>query len=316
MKLNTILAESANNITHIENSFEIDSIEENYVISAISYLQELNLEFNNCNKNLCKGILESQGDEVLINESTLTFIKKINEIIKKFISRIKSIFNRFCTALTSVTDKHKYILDNQSKILSYNSSISINGFKFVKLDDIPDDRLIMEFSDTIRKFKNIDDSNIKEALKKDLLFNDNYYNNLRATALNIKTPVNKENFQKELFKTFRNGYDIKVDISFNPDDYKDILYNIKNSDAIIKKTKNTIDTMTTKIKNIESLTAQLLSSPIIAMNILQNYVSNVLSIYTIAMTSKLTAYKDMYNQNKDLCINIINEVNKKERSGL
>ena len=141
--LNNILLEQDN--THSSRDvIDIDNI--GYMSAAIretSFVQEgydaildMNAFYCNAEKEFYHKILESCGDDHIINEGFSEFFDNIKKIIKKFIEWIKKIFKEFAAKLAGLVQSEKYIKKHKDLFNKFSSEdeFEFQGYKFTHVD--------------------------------------------------------------------------------------------------------------------------------------------------------------------------------------
>ena len=88
---NVLSSLNTNNDTSVKlrNMVEAPLSEESYFDQTLDFIIECKKEFNNATKGLNKSIIESAGDEYVINESFAEFFSKAKKIIDKFLMTTK-----------------------------------------------------------------------------------------------------------------------------------------------------------------------------------------------------------------------------------
>lgn len=141
--LNNILLEQDN--THSSRDvIDIDNIgymsaairETSFVQEGYNAILEMNAFYCNAEKEFYHKILESCGDDHIINEGFSEFFDNIKKIIKKFIEWIKKIFKEFAAKLAGLVQSEKYIKKHKDLFNKFSSEdeFEFQGYKFTHVD--------------------------------------------------------------------------------------------------------------------------------------------------------------------------------------
>ena len=141
--LNNILLEQDN--THSSREvIDIDNIgymsaairETSFVQEGYDAILEMNAFYCNAEKEFYHKILESCGDDHIINEGFNEFFDNIKKIIKKFIEWIKKIFKEFAAKLAGLVQSEKYIKKHKDLFNKFSSEdeFEFQGYKFTHVD--------------------------------------------------------------------------------------------------------------------------------------------------------------------------------------
>lgn len=141
--LNNILLEQ--DTTHSSRDvIDIDNIgymsaairETSFVQEGYDAILEMNAFYCNAEKEFYHKILESCGDDHIINEGFSEFFDNIKKIIKKFIEWIKKIFKEFAAKLAGLVQSEKYIKKHKDLFNKFSSEdeFEFQGYKFTHVD--------------------------------------------------------------------------------------------------------------------------------------------------------------------------------------
>lgn len=141
--LNNILLEQ--DATHSSRDvIDIDNIgymsaairETSFVQEGYNAILEMNAFYCNAEKEFYHKILESCGDDHIINEGFNEFFDNIKKIIKKFIEWIKKIFKEFAAKLAGLVQSEKYIKKHKDLFNKFSSEdeFEFQGYKFTHVD--------------------------------------------------------------------------------------------------------------------------------------------------------------------------------------
>lgn len=141
--LNNILLEQ--DTTHSNRDvIDIDNIgymsaairETSFVQEGYNAILEMNAFYCNAEKEFYHKILESCGDDHIINEGFNEFFDNIKKIIKKFIEWIKKIFKEFAAKLAGLVQSEKYIKKHKDLFNKFSSEdeFEFQGYKFTHVD--------------------------------------------------------------------------------------------------------------------------------------------------------------------------------------
>ena len=141
--LNNILLEQ--DTTHSSKDvIDIDNIgymsaairETSFVQEGYNAILEMNAFYCNAEKEFYHKILESCGDDYIINEGFSEFFDNIKKIINKFIEWIKKIFKEFAAKLAGLVQSEKYIKKHKDLFNKFSSEdeFEFQGYKFTHVD--------------------------------------------------------------------------------------------------------------------------------------------------------------------------------------
>lgn len=212
-----------------ENVKVVNSSESSYFIETLNFLIDIREEFNNHNKVFYRGIHESAGDPVAIHESFTDFFTWIKELFTKIINFIKKLYNKFVTFLHGLVKSDKFIRKNKDLLNKFESKHEFQhtGYKFTFGANIPNEKPITDFKDSIENFKDHASYTSGPDMTPDRLANilkdtrekyvdnlhDNVYDDYRAKVINQDGSIAKEDFAKELFSLFRDNNAIKEEFT-------------------------------------------------------------------------------------------------------
>lgn len=140
--LNNILLEQDN--THSSKDvIDIDNIgymsaairETSFVQEGYDAILEMNAFYCNAEKEFYHKILESCGDDHIINEGFSDFFNSIKKIIKKFIDWIKKVFKEFAAKLAAIVQSEKYIKKHKDLFNKFDKEdeFDFKGYKFTNI---------------------------------------------------------------------------------------------------------------------------------------------------------------------------------------
>lgn len=254
----------------LENMVEVP-LTESYFEQTLDFIIETKREFNNATMGLNKAIMESAGDEYVINESFAEFFNKAKRIIEKFLKYIKSIYDRFVTKLAQYIKSDTYLKKHKSDFQKFSSDdyFDISGFNFTFKDDIPRINALAEFNSDFVKLS-LDGVDIKntEAIKDKIaavhnelntLLGDGYYDKFRRDVIDADAPISMEEFAKKLFCVYRDGESEKDNITVKKDfvmdaytafeDYKSFVGRVRNNKISIDQQYEAIKKQLTTLVN-------------------------------------------------------------------
>ncbi len=256
---NVLSSLNTNNDTSVKlrNMVEAPLSEESYFDQTLDFIIECKKEFNNATKGLNKSIIESAGDEYVINESFAEFFSKAKKIIDKFLKFIKSIYDRFVTRLMQSIKSDAHLKRHKSEFSKFSPDdyFDINGFNYTFNDDIPKIDALAQFnSDFVKLSLDKNDLTSTEKMKDkiaavqnelNILLSQGYYDTVRRDVINGDNPISMEKFPKELFCIFRDGESEKDEITVKKDfvmdaynafeDYKSFISRVRNTKISIDK---------------------------------------------------------------------------------
>ena len=213
-----------------ENVKVVNSSESSYFIETLNFLIDIREEFNNHNKVFYRSIHESAGDPVAIHESFADFFTWIKELFAKIINFIKKLYNKFMTFLHGLVKSDKFIRKNKDLFHKFDSKQEFQhtGYKFTFGANIPNEKPITDFKDSIENFKDhASHTSVEPDMTADKLSNtlkdsrekyidnlhDNIYDGYRAKVINQEGSIAKEDFAKELFSLFRDNNSSKEEFT-------------------------------------------------------------------------------------------------------
>lgn len=250
------LSESVNTVIGIDLDRLVQQNNSSYFKEALNFVLEAQKEFNSANKNFYKAMVESAGNEEIIQESFGDFFIKIGEIISKFLDFIKRLFDKFMLNLNSFIKREKYITKHEKELTKFSTihEFRYNGYEFTFSTEIPAINALVEFSDgfvfgvddkTESPYLKSDGANgtLKNALSmvNNELENGKWYDNFRASVINADSPILQSDYADELFKVFRNGDTSKEDMDITSAVVSMTLNRFKANDKAISTAKATKD---------------------------------------------------------------------------
>lgn len=257
----------------VENTTDVISLHnmtftnESYFSQTMRFIMESRKEYEDTSKVLYKSIIESAGNEEVIQEGFNDFFSKVKKIIDKFIEFIKSIFAKFITSLNSAIKSDKYIIKHKEdfKKFSDKNEFTFDGYEFTIYSNVPVINALESFNKEFmeidfNELNNVEENNNRYKTIADTItakYNDfinslqnDWYDNFRARTIDANGPIMQSDFLNELFSTYRNGYSDKVNITVNNsyineaynrfDKYKSMQNDTKNIKEKIDKEYNAI----------------------------------------------------------------------------
>jgi len=258
-----ILAQKEFNTSNI---LEYNNIDESFFMDTLQFIKESMNDYRNINKTLYKSILESAGNEEIINESFSDFFESVKKIIDKFLKFIKSLFDKFIIAFNKFISSDKFIEKNKDKFASFSDKdkFSIDGYNYTFSPAIPLINAQAKFEESFVKldFQDLqgetDQKKIMEKVKEKYteLINDvngDWYDSFRGEVISQKA-IAQEDFAQDLWNVYRNGSSSKETIEIISTYVGSALLrfqNYKKDEKSIKDTKESIE------KDYESIKKQV-----------------------------------------------------------
>lgn len=311
--LNSLILENKNLSSIMDNTID----EECYLYGTISYLNSMNEEFREANKELYRSIYEADS-LVAVNESFADFFTKIKDIIIKFLKYLKSLTDRFTTTLHRIVGSKKYIIKNEEELKKFNTDCEFDydGYTFTIDPNIPVCNALEEFS---KEFVRVDfDSIAKETnnkekkhlikkvydSKKNELDND-YYDLFRARVLGRDGQrIYQSEFGNELFQIFRDGSDNTSVFTISSAIINECINSLKSFDTSEKDIKSKKKEMENQynsiLKQIDSMISSNRNNKVYNLDIntgvydgktqinLDNDAMNQLNLYVKALMNQIT----------------------------
>lgn len=272
------------------NILEYANIEESYFIDTLQYIKESMNEYRDINKILYRNILESAGDEEVINESFTDFFESVKKIIDKFLKFIKSLVDKFIIRFHKFISSDKYIVKNKDKFVRFSDkhNFSINGYNYTFQPAIPLINAQAKFDESFVKLdfaelQGMTDqeqiyNNVKD--KYSTLINDingDWYDIFRGDVIGSKS-IAQEDYADALWKIYRDGAKDKENVDITNVFVSAALIrfeNYKKIESDIKRTKEKIEKDYEEIKKqVQSIVKQNGSKDInklIGMSIRSDY---------------------------------------------
>lgn len=230
---------------------------ESYFRETMSFLIEMQKEFNDVDKCFYRGIVESAGNDIIIQESFGDFFAKVREIIDKFLRFIKSLFERFSTKLNSFIKREKYITKHEAEFAKFTHihEFRHTGYHFSFSPEIPAINAKAEFEYGFvfnigddQKPTSIpgDEATMRNSLTtiNSTLNNGDWYDKFRAEVIGSDGIILKSDFAAELFKQFRSGNSSPEDFDVTSSEVMSALTRFKGHESAIstaRRTKEDID---------------------------------------------------------------------------
>ena len=354
-----MLLESANPITvsnSLSSNVEIANFNESYFEEGLRFINQMNNEMRLAQTNLHFAIRESYGNSIVINESFSDFVDKVKAIIDKFLEFIKKIAAKFVTAMNSVIKSDAHIKKHKDEILSYGANtFSMDIYNFTRLDDpdFPQIRALKTYQECISRVgagaaEPSEDTTNKVLAKitayasqtKDNL--DVFYDEFRGLVLGSGESCSATDFEKELFRAFRDGEDTKtnteitldhVSTAYNrfegysksietvnkykkqmEDEYKKIKAEAKNLTASLGRDNLVVTTVYGKdgisVQDYNANKKEIDVQAKVIINACVDQINHMCNIHTMAFTAKADAIKYAYKQDKDMLYRALKKTQK------
>lgn len=207
------------NMNHITNAKSIDLSEHNVDYSNMmeSVLKEMNAIYEQSNRDSYKKIYENANIDT-INESVSIFCKSNCVLIDTFVDRLETMKKSFNKELTSSLVENPFLMKSIKDICSTGkieaTSVKLNGFNYNENSNpsvCAKEQFILMLSDIITS---PDISKVYDRMKYELT--QDYYDKLRGRILDSgDLSISRKNFNNEVFKYFRNGYDYADEITLS-----------------------------------------------------------------------------------------------------
>lgn len=248
MIISNLLRENyiANSNSH--NVSLTSSVSESFFENALISLTEMNTAFAESKKSLYKGILEANGNQILIQESFSGFLTKAREIIDKFLEAIKRLFVKFVTLLNKFVKSDKYIKKNEKVFSKFNGSheFEMNIFTYTFNDAVPviDANALVGWDNAAgyTPYNTVTDKESSSALEKvELRYNalkgiagSDSYDAHRGAVIGKETSIAASDYAKELYQVFRNGESTKTKSTINYATVEEALNHFTNYEKTLK----------------------------------------------------------------------------------
>ena len=266
--LDDILLENADSSNFLVES----SIEENFFISSLQFVTEMENDLLQYKKDFYKSILESNNDQVVITESFSDFTDKVKELIKRFLNFIKSLFERFVTMLHKIIKSEKYLKKNEKKLREFNDEdeFDYKGYNYSFKEGVPVfDHALAEFKTEFVGLNPADlgtdkkhNKDVLNAAYRDLksALDGMYYDGIRGKVIGRENDsIIKEDFHSELFETFRSGFSDKETILINGSEVIKQYGLFDGSEKAINTTKKDRDRIDREYKEIEKFVEKMVT---------------------------------------------------------
>lgn len=332
----------ANTIPEYLVSNKETKLECNYYSSSLDFLLECQEELLSCRREFYKTVLESEGDQYIINEAFSDVAKTIKEIIKKILAYIESIIKRFITALGKFVSSDKYIIKMKKEIYKFpsNGKFTINGYNYTLDDNIPIiDVVGLDLSEIQVKLKDIENDNSDPGIKlAELntiladLTSEGKMDEARSEILNVNYKIPDSSFANEVFAIYRDGKSSEQSIDIRKADVNRALDDYEGYKDKIKKVNTLKSNISTKYKSLESSIDNMIKTNIRdaisksnindqTKNSLNNSLSNLITsqaqainkianYHVQAISAKLDAYNALVIQDRNILYTALNVVNK------
>lgn len=317
-----------------------------YTNSTSKFLLEMHKELSDCKKNYYRSILESDGNQYIINESFNEVISKIKVIIKKIIAYVETLIKRFVTQLAKFVSSDKYIAKMKSELDKFTDKdkFDITGYVFTFNDNVPaTDTQELNLNEIRKVLSDLNDKPFEQKAVQltELISNvisDQKMDDIRARILGVDYPVTDLNFNNEAFAVYRDGKGEESYLEIKKADvqksYKDFVgYKDK-----IKAAKRLQSRLTSEYKSIESSIDGIIKADMkldgastlnntqsgsstdykkelssILDKLINQIVSNltkIANLHTLAIAAKLDALNDATVQDRKVLYTALNAVQK------
>ena len=271
-----------------------------------------------------------EGSDIIFKKlmSKIDFKAIIRKIFKIFIDLMEKLWNQFRSLLVGLFSHDKVIKNFKEDLQNIKISVyypeerysysdfkyntNLSSFKFYIEKELTD--LIMDLTE-FNQYKTKDKIYSKiESMKEEIQNSEEYYNSIRATIIQKRNSVEKQNFATELFNYFRNGGNIIPASEIRPNEMKNITegyFNFKKTVKEIEKDKTEIqqiakktDSMIQKVDinkytNISfSEEAMIEITKVIQGRCIR--VKNICDMFVTTFAAKLDAVKESIVQNKNI----------------
>lgn len=335
--LNFLDAITSNDVS--ENLIQASLVEESFTNQTLRFLSDINLEYNKYQKELYYNLTEASQlttvteANIIIHESFGDFFDAIKSIFKKIIEFIKSIVDKFISLFSKKETRTSYAIET---LCSYceNSNESVEfrtkGYEFTIDDTVPviEDITITNTTVSSKSINDIEKTKgnllkLKSKLNDIVAEKNDYFDKLRAKILNRDIPISKDNFQEELFKTFRNLKTDETEIKIDKDIIKEIINQLRNNEDIKNKVKQdrkkmetrynaNLDALKKSFKDYEVENVELMTiiDQINKLDVAK--VKKISEIHCLSFSNKLDAILARNTQNKIVLNEYYNKLLKKE----
>lgn len=321
-----------NNLTTINTS--------SYFSESLNYIFKAKKEYNENSKVLYKRILESNGNEQIINESFSEYFNNILRFIDKFLKFIRTLVDKFILYLNNLIRSNRYLKNNIHKLDIFNSShtFKIEGHTYTFSDNVP---LVIPAKEFIKDFNDIkipeDIKSIYTVFIEKIL--DDYYDKFRGRVLGFKNDyISLENFSRELLMVFRGGSIEKDTITITPDTLNkriNFFNNYKNIEKNIRDLKNKTESQYNDILKFIKSSANIKYGPnLVFLDIMKHnpnwkeskihkeyyryinlfikakasQIENISNIYALAFGAKLDALKSCFVQDSQVLYRALQKI--------
>lgn len=247
----SFISEGCDNLESFSTNFKTED-QTSYFSEGIDFIINMNKEIESANKSLYIGIVESAGDQVVINESFSDFFDSIKKIIDKVIDFFKALFYKFIIAINRLFRSDKYLKKHKDDLLKFNSDheFTITGREYTFIDNIPNNQVLYKANEILQthllssstqgaattySFRDdkTDIRNARDAFKDKL---EDYMDEARGTIINT-SPISSSDYAEELFITYRNGTRDKISIDVDSSVVDECYREFDNYHEVEKKVK-------------------------------------------------------------------------------
>lgn len=131
------LAESA--LTLRESFITSDHMNHSYFAEACAFTTTMDNWMVLMERSMYQGICESEGSQVLINESVSEWFETFKNLLKKVVDFLHALLNKFLVGLNMFLSREKFIKDHKKDFNKFNDNhkFHMNVFNFTLDNDIP-----------------------------------------------------------------------------------------------------------------------------------------------------------------------------------
>lgn len=269
-----LLSEASNLPIGVDLDRMVRRDNESYFNEALSFVLEMQKEYNSANIGFYRSVVESAGNEEIVQESFGDFFHKIMEIIQKFLKFIRSLFDKFLLGLNAFVKREKYIYKHENDLAKFTNihEFRYTGYEYTFAPEIPRIEALAEFSDGFL-FDLDSKSNSKGAintysadgLKNSLsalnnaLESGTWYDKFRANVIGRDGDiVLKSDYASELFKTFRNEESSRDDFDVTASVVSATLMRFKGHESAISSARNTKDRIDSQYNSVRKQVENML----------------------------------------------------------
>lgn len=252
----------------------------------------------------------------------------IQKILKTFVDLIEKLWNQFRSLLSSLFSKDKTIKNFKEDLLNIKISVYYSEERYSYCDfklstNFSVFKLFIEneLADLVSDLTELGEYNTKEKLytkiesmKEEIQNSEDYYNSIRSAIIQMRYPVEKQNFATLLFNYFRNDgkiipasdihpHEMQI-IAKNYFEYKKIVQEIEKNKTDIQQATKKTEMMIQKIDPNKYTNTTLSEEAIIEITkVIQGRcirVKNICDMFVTTFAAKLDAVKESAVQNKKI----------------